>query len=102
MAHVQHPTPSRNSPRPFIHSRHQLRIMLAASSALLSGGAPALTADELAEAGALLEALDRDPVDIPYQAPFDDDDEPDSERPDRDLDELLDMRRDLAADRRRS
>lgn len=103
---MQQPLPSPRVLRkpfgPINHTARELSLMLAASTALLAGRAPALSGDELAEAGQLLEALDRDPVDIPYAPPFDDDDEPDTERPGRDVDELFDQLRDLRADRRAS
>ncbi len=82
---MNHPVPRTTvSCNPGGFSSRQMRLMFIASAALLSGGAPALNAEELAEAGVLLEQLD---VEAPHDAACrcpgcggdpDDDDGPDA------------------------
>ncbi len=93
---MNHPVPRTTTSRnPIGYTHRQLNLMFIATAALLSGGAPALNAEELAEAGVLLEQLD---VNAPHDAACrcpecgsepDDDDGPDGYEQARDIAALV-------------
>lgn len=107
-------TVSTRKPRsnPLDYSKRELDLMMVASCALLGGRKPNLSADELAEAGGLLEELDAanvDPERFPYTPPGDQDPQDDEhedgctcwmhdDEPAYHADDAYDMHRDRADD----